>query len=435
MNYKTELKSINSMACPILLNYLLMSIFEILDKAIVGHYSVRSFAVIGIAAGPIFEITGALGILSVAFNILAAKQKGSGDTNAFEETFTVSRELALLIGGTFFLLSLIGGRLFFRTVYGQEGEVLVELLSYFYPASLTVVQNMLIFQYSAYYRNKLNTKISFYSTAVSAAVNLFFDLSLVHGLFGMPRLGTAGAAWGSVIGLGAGLLVYQIPYYRQKCSHSLGLSSQKETLNTLWKLYPSLLGQEFLESTLFVVVVSGTVARRGTEQMAVYSLLDTVRSTLGLPIYAYATAAQTYACQSSAAGHLAQARRYLNAGQLFTAAVTAALCLLCFLWQAPIFAWIVSDTAVIREAGTLLVWIFAGLLAKISYQFYMGYLQGTGREAFVFNCAAVSTVIASLATILLGHLWGLPGIYFVITAEAAVLSAVYVQKSNHENRS
>lgn len=46
---KPELKNINKMAYPILLNYLLTSVFEILDKAVVGHYSVRGFAVVGIA--------------------------------------------------------------------------------------------------------------------------------------------------------------------------------------------------------------------------------------------------------------------------------------------------------------------------------------------------------------------------------------------------
>lgn len=426
MNYRTQLKHINSMACPILLNYLLMSIFEILDKAIVGHYSVRGFAVIGIAAAPIFEITGALGILSAAFNILAARQKGRGDEGAFERTFTVSRELALTIGGGFFLLSLAGGEFFFRAVYGQTGDALGELLGYFYPASFTVLQNMLIFQYSAYYRNKLNTKISFCSTAVSTAVNLFFDLGLVHGLFGLPRLGTAGAAWGSVIGLGAGLLVYQLPYYIRRTPVTPG--SRRDILKALWSLYPPLLGQEFLESTLFVVVVSGAAARLGTEQMAVYGLLDTVRSTLGLPIYAYATAAQTYACQSQAAGNGKQAERYLRAGQRLTAAVVTLLCLVCFLWQEQVLGWVVRDPAVIRRAGKLLGWIFAGLLVKISCQFYMGYLQGTGQERFVFRWSAGSTAAASLGVILCTSRWGLPGIYFVMAAQAFFLSILYARR-------
>ncbi len=38
------------------------------------HYSAESFAVVGIAASVLYAITGALGILSSAFNIVAAKE-------------------------------------------------------------------------------------------------------------------------------------------------------------------------------------------------------------------------------------------------------------------------------------------------------------------------------------------------------------------------
>ena len=44
-----EQRQIQQMAAPVLLNYLLLTIFETLDKSIVGHYSVQGFAVIGIA--------------------------------------------------------------------------------------------------------------------------------------------------------------------------------------------------------------------------------------------------------------------------------------------------------------------------------------------------------------------------------------------------
>lgn len=63
---------IHRMAVPILMNYALASVFEIFDEAIVGHYSVEGFALVGVAASILYTITGALGILSSAFHILAA---------------------------------------------------------------------------------------------------------------------------------------------------------------------------------------------------------------------------------------------------------------------------------------------------------------------------------------------------------------------------
>ena len=54
MKNRKEFQELNRMAYPILLHYLLTSLFEILDQAIVGHYSVRGFAVVGIAVLPVF---------------------------------------------------------------------------------------------------------------------------------------------------------------------------------------------------------------------------------------------------------------------------------------------------------------------------------------------------------------------------------------------
>lgn len=112
MKYKNKIYQINiiRMSYPILLNYLLNTVFELLDKAIVGHYSVQGFAVVGIAASAIYAVTGALGILASAFHILAAEEKGKQNDVRFEQIFRISKQLALVIGVGFFLISMWGGR-------------------------------------------------------------------------------------------------------------------------------------------------------------------------------------------------------------------------------------------------------------------------------------------------------------------------------------
>lgn len=425
-------RTIHAMAYPILLNYLLSSVFELLDKAIVGHYSVQGFALVGVAASFTYAITGALGILSAAFNIVAADEKGKGNTSGFETAFVISKGLSLLIGISFFVLSILGGRCFFQQVYGISEEHLSELLSYFYPTSFTVVQNMLIFQYSAYFRNHLNTKITLYSTIVSTCVNLFFDFSLVYGAFGFPRLGTAGAAWGSVIGLFAGLLVYQLAYYRHHtisgiCGQMRDFGRKAAMAKKILNLYPSLLGQELLESTIFVIVVSGTVARLGTEQMAVYNLLDTVGSTIGLPIYAYASATQTLALQNAAAGNPTAVRDYMKSGLRLAFAVILLLCTLCGIFSRILLRLIVFDTALITASQRLLWSVFLLQLVKVPYQIHMSYLQGIGRERFVFAYTAIGTIVTSISVASIGILTGLSGIFFLMIAEFAILGMIYLR--------
>lgn len=445
MNHKIKIanyRNIHQMAYPVLLNYLLSSVFELLDKAIVGHYSVQGFAVVGVAAAFTYAITGTLGILSAAFNIAAAEEKGKNNEQGFEVTFRVSKQLAFLIGIFFFALSLLGGHSFFQNVYHIQGDDLSELLSYFYPASFTVVQNMLIFQYSAYFRNCLDTKITLYSTVISTGINLFFDFSLVYGLFGLPQLGSAGAAWGSVVGLAAGLLVYQLAYWKKHCtpftydivslfySHKrisvMTFLTAKAVTGKILRLYPSLFGQELLESTIFSCVLSAAVARLGTKQMAIYGLLDTLGSIVGLPVYAYATATQIFAMQKYSARDMSAVKDYLKCGIKLTFGIIALLCILCGVFRNVLLHLIVDDLHIIREAQKLLVFLFLLQLAKVPYQIRMSYLQGVGREKFVLLCTAIGTICSSIGVIIAGNIAGLIGIYLVMAAELVILGICYM---------
>lgn len=422
---KYKVKDINRLVYPILLNYLLNSIFEILDQAIVGHYSSQSFALVGIASSMIYAVTGAFGIMSTVFNIIAAERKGKKDEAGFESVFAINKMLTLLIGFLFFIIGCLGGKLFFRQVYGITGNDLIEMLSYFYPAAFTVVQNMLIFQYSAYYRNCFNTKITLYSTIVSTIVNLFFDYSLVFGCFGLPQLGTAGAAWGSVIGLFVGLFIYQIPYWRKHSPVIAKRMIEKNTIKQMFRLYPSFWGQEFLENTILVFVVSGIVSRMGTDKMAVYSLLGTVGCIVGLPVYAYAIAAQTYALQKRASGNKDEAKEYLKTGAGMAFLVIGIVCICCWIGKEQMLRCIISDTNIIQQAKKLLIFLFAIQLIKVPYQIYMSYLQGIGYEKLVFYCVAAGTIATSVGVLICGTLWKLSGIYAIMFLEYLILTWIY----------
>ena len=89
-------------------------------------------------------------MLSSAIHIIAAEKIGKQDERGFENAFAGSKILVILIGLTVVLVSILFGKPFFYAVYRQQGKELQELLGYFYPASFTVLQNMLIFQYSVY---------------------------------------------------------------------------------------------------------------------------------------------------------------------------------------------------------------------------------------------------------------------------------------------
>ncbi len=227
------------MSFPILMNYLVMTLFEVLDKAIVGNYSIDDFAAVGIGTTVIYGITGCLGAISIAYNIIAAQYLGKDDKKNFMNTFATVMGISLIVGAIIILL--LGGSFLFSVMFGLEGNILRICLEYFYIASITVVMNMLIFNFSVYFRNLKDTKISFYSTIISTNINIVFDYLFVYGKFGFPELGAKGAAIGSVLGLLAGIIVYIFKFYRTKHIKIKGVVSKRITLKII-KLYIPLLG-------------------------------------------------------------------------------------------------------------------------------------------------------------------------------------------------
>ena len=176
---------------------------------------------------------------------------------------------------------MIGGEFLFKEMFGLEGNVLKDCLGYFYISSVTVLLNMIIFIFSAYFRNLKNTKISLYSTIVATGVNIVFDYSLVYGKFGFPEVGVKGAAIGSVIGLTVGIVIYIIEICKEG-RVSFKVFFKKNIFKNLIILYIPLLGQDLMEGTVFTLILTGIVSRLGVYEIAAYSLSETIGSIICL---------------------------------------------------------------------------------------------------------------------------------------------------------
>ena len=66
--------------------------------------------------------------------------------------------------------------------------------------------------------------------------------------------------------------------------------------------------------------------------------------------------------------------------------------------------------------------------SKVTYQFSLGYLQGTGKEKYILACALVSTVLTSVAVTVSGELFALPGVYLVMIGKYFIFSLIFIRK-------
>ena len=347
-------KILIKMSLPILMNYLIMTLFEVIDKAIVGNYSTEGFAAIGVAANFIYLVTGALGVLSAAYNIIAAQFWGKNDKKQFNATFKTVMVITIVIGTLIIALSFVGGRLLFEKVYGLKNGILLLALDYFYIASVTVMMNMIIFNFSVYFRNMKNTKISFYSTIVSTVINIAFDYALVYGRFGLPELGVKGAAIGSVIGLSGGILVYLIKFKADK-EKMIKIKADKEVAKRIIKLYIPLLAQDIVEGTIFTMILTSFISRMSVINIATYNLLETIIGAVALPMFALSSSAVTLALQKSFSKDSKDTLRIINTAISISILMIVSLGNIILLFPRGTMAIISKDNLVIDKAERVLL--------------------------------------------------------------------------------
>lgn len=394
MKQLEQKKMIIRLAVPILCNYFITTSFEMMDQAIVGHYSTEAYAAVGVISKLMYVLTGSFGIFTSAFHITAAKCLAEQNDRAFQQTFRIAMCIVHMIGAVFLGGALIFGKIICQRVLGLTGDVLNIAVSYLYPAAITLWMNLVLFTFGAYYRNRLNTKISLWSTITSTGVNLFFDYSLVYGHFGLPELGGSGAAWGSVLGLGAGIVVYVYVYYRKDQSHNIsGCKGEGSVIrNEMVKLYVPLLIQDLMECSVFTMVLSVMIARLSVAQMAAYQLLDVLGSMMVLPVFAFSSAGLTLSVQKK--HEEVNSYTYIQSARGLALAAVMILGAGTMLFPTQICHAMVSDLTMNAEAARLLPLIVLIQLIRVVYELDKAYLQGNGDETYVCRTTIIISFVS-----------------------------------------
>lgn len=420
-------KILIKMSLPILMNYLIMTLFEVIDKAIVGNYSTEGFAAIGVAANFIYLVTGALGVLSAAYNIIAAQFWGKNDKKQFNATFKTVMVITIVIGTLIIALSFVGGRLLFEKVYGLKNGILLLALDYFYIASVTVMMNMIIFNFSVYFRNMKNTKISFYSTIVSTVINIAFDYALVYGRFGLPELGVKGAAIGSVIGLSGGILVYLIKFKADK-EKMIKIKADKEVAKRIIKLYIPLLAQDIVEGTIFTMILTSFISRMSVINIATYNLLETIIGAVALPMFALSSSAITLALQKSFSKDRKDTLRIINTAISISILMIVSLGNIILLFPRGTMAIISKDNLVIDKAERVLLFAIIAVILKTFTVVYKSFLQGINNESFVFKSTVIISFLSLFWIYALVRIYDLRGIYIGIAINNMIFSIIYFKR-------
>ena len=424
-----NIKTLIKMVLPILMNYTVLTLFEIIDKTLVGNYSTNAFAAVGIASTVIYSITGSLGVISVAYNIIAAEYIDRCDENGFNNIFFIVILLSLIIGAVTMFILLIGGRLLFQGIFALKGAILTLSLEYFHMASITILMNLVTFNFSVYFRNLKNTKISFYSTTTSTLINITFDYLLVYGALDFPKLGVKGVAIGNVLGLLFGIFIYLIKFYKVN-KIKFKLLVNKKIIYKLIKLYIPLLGQDFVEGTMFTFILTGIVSRLTTYEIASYNLCVSVISIMSLPILAFATSSTTLALQKSFSFEVKDSRTIINISIIMSLIMVSVIGIIIILFPNILLNLITNNKALVKEVLKIFILVVIAQLFNVFNQIYKSYLQGIHNEKFVLKLTALVSFLSISWISVLTINFNLVGLYIGLIINNFIFTIVYYLKIN-----
>jgi MATE family multidrug resistance protein len=269
-------------ALPLVAAYLAELAMFVTTKIVVGRLGYHELAAVALAGDLSFEVLLVLmGLLSIV-GVLVAQAEGAGRKrdagHAARQGFIVAT--ALGIPATVFVWNLAE----VLAMTGQDPKVIALAAPYLHGLSGFVLPVLWFSVLRSFVSALARTGAVMVITVAAVGLNYLLTLGLVHGGFGLPALGIAGAGWATTIvswAMLAGLVLYtsRTPGLRGYGLFRARLRFDPAVCAEIARLGLPVAGLVLLESGLFVAVsiLSGVL---GAESLAAYGV---VMGWVGIP--------------------------------------------------------------------------------------------------------------------------------------------------------
>ncbi len=192
-----EARRLLTIAGPLAAAYLAELAMALTTKSIVGQLGYRELAAIGLAADTAAEVVVVLvGLLSVV-GVLVAQSEGAGRKLDAGVAARQGLIVALVLGIA--STALIWHLDSLLALTGQDPEIIALMGPYLKPLSVSMLPILWFFVLRTFVAALAKTGAIFVITVAAVGLNYVISFGLVHGAYGLPALGVAGAGWAKAI--------------------------------------------------------------------------------------------------------------------------------------------------------------------------------------------------------------------------------------------
>lgn len=288
------------------------------------------------------------------------------------------------------LLTLPAASFIFRTTFPAHQPEMLQLETLYYQVALLgLMPQILSAALGNFFAAIQRTGILLISTAAGVLANGVLSYGLGFGAWGMPHLGFAGLAWGTVF---ASLLQFAI-----LLAWFLGSRAIREHYGTghvvfskhrIRKLLRTGLPSgvhSFVDFLSWGMLVTWLISFFGTAHIAAQTIMVRCITLCYLPAHGLSSALTTMVGQSVGARNYLLARRQASAALILNATWMTGIAILMVVFRDPIITMFSTDPAVVAASRTAILWVAAFQFFDAMNVTYADALQGAG-DTFWPSC-------------------------------------------------
>jgi Na+-driven multidrug efflux pump len=189
-----------ALAWPMTLKAIFLHGTVVIDGFLLSSLGEGALAAMGLAAALGGIVLGVIFAFSHAMQIRTAQAYGGGDQVFLKSVLASGLAVSISIGLIGVALILIwGGALI--SALAPTGEIAAEAQSYLFIFSIVILCEAIGQCIASFFNGCSRSKLPLYGYLLSVPINVTSSIVLIHGYWGLPALGVAGAALGSAIAI------------------------------------------------------------------------------------------------------------------------------------------------------------------------------------------------------------------------------------------
>ncbi len=351
------------LAIPMVLEMLGESLFAVVDIFFVAKLGAEAVAVVGLTEAMIVIVYALAMGVSIGASATVARRIGEGNTEGASQTVVQVLYLGLLVSAVLSVIGLIFAPQLLNLM-GAEKSVVAQGTNF---TRIMLGGNFVIvflFLLNGIFRGAGDAAIAMRVLWLANILNIFLAPCFIFGVWFFPELGVTGAAVGTTIGRGCGVLCAFYALTRRGGRFKISRDQLKFAPEMIWKLTKlsaSASLQTLIGMTSWVGLVR-IVSTFGTEAVAGYQIGIRIIVFALLPSVGVSNAAATIVGQNLGAGKPERAEKSVWTAAFYNAGFLTLVGILLAVFAKPIVAVFTTEPIVSKYASDCLLIVSLGFL-------------------------------------------------------------------------